>query len=258
MNVDELRTALHEEPPVPLTVDLDRVLARGRRRRAARRATVPVAVLATAAAVAVPVVVLGDNGAGEAETSSPAATTAAPSRSSRPTPAAVIPGALPRTAFADVIGTGERVAGTERVFRFFPTEPDAQLQTRFILGLAYRAPGGGPKVVGGTNEIQGRDDATGFHATTAAWYGMVLPPGDWAVFGYYAGPATRITAVVDGRTVTAKTARWPGYPRIVVFWLSPGTGSPKPTSNTAITDLRAYDADGRPLPAGPYTQVSAG
>jgi hypothetical protein len=45
---------------------------------------------------------------------------------------------------------------------------------------------------------------------------------------------------------------------IVVFWRSPWTGSPKPTSDTAVSDLRAYDADGRLLPAGPHTQVSAG
>lgn len=260
MNVEELRTALREPPPVPLAVDLDQVLTRGRRRRTVRRAAVPVAVLATAAAVAVPVVLVENNGAGQVETAGPRTTAAAPGRTTAPQAPqpTVIRDAIPAAAYKQVIGTGEQVAGQERVFAFYPTEPDAQVQARFILGLAYRSPGGAARTVGGNNEIEGRDDAAGFHAVTTTWHGMVLPAGDWAVFGYYAGPATRITAVVDGRTVTARTARWPGYPRIVVFWLSPGTGSAKPSDNTAITNLRAYDAAGRPLPAGPHTEVGAG
>ena len=86
----------------------------------------------------------------------------------------------------------------------------------------------------------------------------MLPGGDWAVFGYYAGPATKVTARIDGTLATARTARWPGYPRIVVFWFTPGTGAPRPSVNTAVTDLRAYDAAGAALPAGPRTQVGVG
>jgi hypothetical protein len=259
MNVDELRDALREPAPVPLTVDLAEVLGRGRRRRAARRAAVPLAVLATAAAVAVPVALVGTNGPAQVETAGPG-TTAVPARSSRP----AVPqppfgtGAIPKAAFDDVIATGEQVAGKERVFRFYPTEPDARLQSRFILGLGYRAPGGPARSVDGSNEIDGRDDTSGFHAVVYTKDGPVLPAGDWAVFGYYAGPAAQVTARIDGTVVKARTARWPGYPRIVVFWFSPGTGSPTPSSNTGIVQLHAYDAAGLALPAGPHTQVGAG
>lgn len=253
MNTDELRTALHEPTPVPLTVDLAAVLSRGRRRRGVRRATVPLAVLATAAAVAVPVVG-AHNGSARVETAGggTAGPTAAPSR---PAPGTVVTGRIPADAFADVIGTGERVGDAERVFSFFRAENDARSHARFLIGMGYRTRGVAPRYADGANEDVRQDDATGFSGVGYTGPGSNLPAGDWAVFGDYAGPAATITARVDGRPVTARTARWPGYPRIVVFWFSPGTGSPRPSAGTSVTDLRAYDAAGRPLPSGPHAGV---
>ena len=278
MNVDELSTALHEPASVPLAVNLDEVLARGRRRRTLRRATVSVAVLATTAAVAIPVALVGDSGARKIETAGPARTT--PVR----TPPPVRPSTIPSSAYADVIRTGERVAGTERVFVFRPAETDPRSRTRtgrteadprprtrtgpaeadprpstrFVLGMGFRTPGRPVRSVYATNETDGRDDAAGFHAGGYAEVGPAPSARDWTVLGYYAGPAVRITARVNGTPVTARTAQWPGYPRIVVFWLSPGTGSPRPASNSAITDLRAYDAAGVALPSGAQTGIGIG
>jgi hypothetical protein len=246
MNLDELRSALREPAPVPLSVSLDRVVARGRRRRAVRRAAVPMAVVATAAAVAVPATVLG--GTADAPVAAPTAPTATPTPG---TPPSTAPGrGIPGAAWDDLIRTGERVAGRERVFWFHPVR-DAQMPgIRFLVAFGYRDPGGSRRVVTGVNEVTAPDDSPGFHAAWFSDRGPVMPAGDWVVYGYYAGPVERITAMIGGRTVTARLARWAGNPRITVFWLSPATGSPRPASNTAITRLRAYDAAGKPLPAG--------
>jgi hypothetical protein len=66
------------------------------------------------------------------------------------------------------------------------------------------------------------------------------------VFGYYVGPATRITATVDGRRIQAGQARWSQESQIVIFWFDPADVP----DGTAPTNLAAYNAAGSRLPAG--------
>jgi hypothetical protein len=81
-----------------------------------------------------------------------------------------------------------------------------------------------------------REASQGFHALTAGRPGRDLP-----LYGYYAGPARRITAQVHDLTVTAQTAVLPGLD-VTVFWF--------PTRHTGLfgdapwVPLYAYDANG--------------
>jgi hypothetical protein len=87
--------------------------------------------------------------------------------------------------------------------------------------------------------------APGFHAVSA---GMTVGEDDHRTpaFGYYAGPAKKITAKHDGRTVTARQATWSEDRSIVVFWFDPA----KVGDGFSPTGLAAFDADGKKLPTG--------
>lgn len=96
-----------------------------------------------------------------------------------------------------------------------------------------------------SNQPRGNDRSPGFHAvwTGGSELGHLAP-----TFGYYVRPATKITAKVGGRTVEARQATWSEDPQVVIFWfdsVQPGAGVP--------SNLSAYDADGRKLPAGNTT-----
>lgn len=99
------------------------------------------------------------------------------------------------------------------------------------------------------NETEGDDTAPGFHAVQG---GMIVGEDNAATpaFGYYAGPAAKITAQgKDGGTVTARQAGWSGDRAVVVFWFDPAEVgkefSPK--------NLTAFDAAGERLPTGNST-----
>jgi hypothetical protein len=90
-----------------------------------------------------------------------------------------------------------------------------------------------------TNETTGSDVSAGFHAIEAPING--LPE-----FGYYAGPAAKITGTVGGRTIRAATARWSVNKKIVIFWFRPTDDS----GGLEVTNLAAFTAHGTKLPAG--------
>jgi hypothetical protein len=99
-----------------------------------------------------------------------------------------------------------------------------------------------------TNETTGADTAPGFHAVEAP-SSVGSPAVAIPEFGYYAGPATSITALDHGRVIHADLARWSVNPRIVVFWFIP----PAAPAGATLTGLAAYDAAGHQLPAGSTT-----
>jgi hypothetical protein len=244
MNLDEFRTALRQPAPVPLSVSVDHVVARGRRRRAVRRATVPAVVVATAAAVAVPTVLLADDPA-----VSPAATASAASAS--PTP---IPGPLPPASvtapWGDVVATGERVQGTERVFWFWRL-PTGQEPAGVTFGIAagHLTDGGDRVLDTSTNDVDGpQDRSPGFHGGS---YDRFTGPGQdvWLIYGYYVGPADQIMVSYGGQDVPARTARWSKDPSVMLYWVAAGPGAPQPDVKEPITPA-AYDATGKRLPAG--------
>jgi hypothetical protein len=263
MNIDEFRTALREPPPAPLSVSVDKVVRRGRRRRLARRVgiagTATVAVAAVAIGVPATISAIRGSGSGSAPAGQPApAPQSVVSQSAKaPAPGTPTPeqssGAEPKARpWGAVIRSGEHRTAGELIFWFQRVNEPQLPQTTFGLMVAHRDSAGRVDGAGvATNEVEGPDKAAGFHA---GWYGILSADSrDWVAFGYYVGPVTRITATIKGRTYQARIAPWSVDPRVAVYWFSAGTGAPNPGSNASITRLAAYDKTGKPLPTGNTT-----
>ena len=90
-----------------------------------------------------------------------------------------------------------------------------------------------------TNETSGSDKAPGFHAVVG---GIGVGGHQVPTFGYYYGPAAKVTGRIGGTTEVARQARWSEDPNVVVFWFAPGAADPE--------NLQAFDAAGVELPAG--------
>ncbi|MFI6071491.1 hypothetical protein ACIA5C_07860 [Actinoplanes sp. NPDC051343] len=88
-----------------------------------------------------------------------------------------------------------------------------------------------------TNETAGPDRAKGFHAGQRA---MTVDGGQTPTFGYYVGPAARITTEAHGNTVIARQARWSEDPSVIFYWFSPAT---------SVSSLTAYASNGHVLAA---------
>jgi hypothetical protein len=117
--------------------------------------------------------------------------------------------------------------------------------TTFGIMAGLRGASGGLTPEVETNETSGPDTAAGFHAVQSP-SSTGSPPVAIPEFGYYAGPATSITAWQGGRLVHADLARWSVNRRIVIFWFARQAGS----GGSALTGLAAYDTAGHRLPAG--------
>ncbi|MCA2215933.1 hypothetical protein [Jidongwangia harbinensis] len=226
-DLEELRDALHTPPGfTPRALDLDAVMtAGGRLRRRRRLATGAGAALAVAALLVGGGQMVGGGAVPDRPGDAPAA--ARPEVSTPGRPADMLGDPVPTGLPA---GTGEYVLYGRTI------DDDALPDTTFGMMLAVRGPAGDltDRVI--ANEVVGPDTAPGFHAVQGA-----NGPGE-PTFGYYVGPATRITAKYSGRTVTAKQARWSADARVIFFWFAPTDGQ--------LKMLTAYDADGKKLPAG--------
>lgn len=250
MNVDELRRTLHEPPDVPLTVSLERVVSRGRRRRLVRRAALPAAAVVAVLAVGVPALVAG-GGAGL-----PAAARRTPQ--AEPTSAPwLIPPAEPSSAAGcpllsgpaleqlppcgTVIRTGERTAGGERVFWFSALDRPGSLSVQ----EGRRAAAGTVGPVGNI-PLAGRPISpvavlAGGPAAPAGLYGVVAIPG----------PVTRVVLRSGSRSVPARVATWSVDPDVSVFWVVDGPLG-RLAAAGGVLDLRAtaYGAGGRVYESG--------
>jgi hypothetical protein len=144
-----------------------------------------------------------------------------------------------------VISTGVKDGAGELVFYGVTIHMRQLPGTTFGIMAGQRDSSGALTAQVEANETAGSDTAPGFHAVEAP-----LAVGRPAVaipeFGYYAGPAAKITALAGGRQVTASTARWSVNPSIVIFWFRP-TVNP---AGTALHGLAAYGTGGHQLPAG--------
>jgi hypothetical protein len=138
----------------------------------------------------------------------------------------------------EVIGTGIRDSSGELVFYGVKVAEPRLPQTTFGVMGGIRDAAGGLKDVIIANETSGSDKAPGFHAVTG---GANLDGHDVPSFGYYAGPAAKITAQIGGSPVIAHQARWSADPDVVVFWFDTAADPGR---------LRAYDAAGNKLPTG--------
>lgn len=221
----------------PRPLDLAVVMAAGGRLRRRRR-------FAVGAASGLAVLALLVGGAQFARPQTPPQQTAALA-----VPATSVPDPVPASGDAasgavlgEVVTTGLRDDLGERVLWVVSAEPTAA----FGIVSGRRLADGSlrPEVL--ANESAGSARAEGFHAAQAP---MAVEDRTTMAFGYYAGPATRITVRVAGRPIDAQQATWSEDPSIVLFWFPPDLVKPgaKPSG------LTAYDRDGGKLPAGNTT-----
>jgi hypothetical protein len=154
--------------------------------------------------------------------------------------APVLPSPAPVAApehevLGDVIGTGIRDSSGELVFYGVKLQEPRLPDTTFGIMGGIRDAAGGLKDLVVANEYAGSDKAPGFHAVTG---GANLDGHDVPSFGYYAGPAAKITSTGG---VVAHQAKWSADPNVVVFWFDSAADPGR---------LRAYNAAGDKLPTG--------
>jgi hypothetical protein len=257
-DLDTFRQALqapgvpHRGAPDPAALDIDKIMARGRRIRRRRRLAACGGSVCLAAGLISAVTGISHLGR---QDPSPAQAPAASVRSPVPSPVpssvparpSPVPSAspVPPVPAGRVIPAGIRDQAGELVFFVVRIHLGQLPGTGFGIMAGHRAASGTLTGDVETNETTGSATAPGFHAVESPIEtgapGTAIPE-----FGYYAGPAATITASVNGKPVQASIARWNLNPQIVIFWF-PATARP---SATAPYGLTAYDASGHLLPAG--------
>jgi hypothetical protein len=239
-DLDTLRRALQAPPAAGLgSLHVGQIMARGRRVRRRRRVlTVAGGAAGLAAVVAAAVIVPGAGPAAGPRHLVPAL---APGRSA----------ALGRSGpYGSVISTGIRNSAGELVFYAVRVHAAQLPDTTFGIMSGYRKASGKLTADVLDSEFSGPDTAPGFHAVHAP---MTVGKEAIPEFGYYAGPAVKITGIVGGRRILADHAQWSVNPKIVIFWFSPRADR----FDYAITGLAAYNAHGKRLPTG-HSTVGAG
>lgn len=230
-DLDALRNALHETPPQGLTLDTSRILADGKRLRRRRRLLNGSGVVGVAAAVVA--VVLGTGllkaapQAGNTPVAAPTSSLSVEQES--------------RAPYGEVIPTGIKGPAGELVFYAVRIDdPENLPRTHFGVMAAYRAADGKLKDVMIINETKSTDRRPGFHQLDGGEQiqGQYLP-----VFGYYAGPAAKITTTAHGKEVQAAVATWSVDPSVRIFWFDPQLVD----SDKVLTPPIAFDANGTKL-----------
>jgi hypothetical protein len=230
--LDDFRAALRQPPGAPFAEpDLARIMADGTRLRRRRRVLTGTAGVAAAAAVVLVVVF-----AIRLRQPAPAPVAQPPA----PVPAVSTTAGPPADrAIGEVVGTGIRARAGELVFYARAIDAPELPDVRFGLVAGTRS-GTTLRPLLVANEFRGSDRSFGFHATDGGeTVGDQLIP----VFGYFAGPAARITTTVHGATVEAKLAKWTADPNVVFFWFHPDAVP----DAAVLTPLIAYDAGGERL-----------
>lgn len=238
-DTERLREALEElaSHEVYAPLDLDQIMAEGGRLRRRRQLVSRVAVAAAVAAVLV-LTVVGVRGLGSGVTA-PREVTGAPE-----------PGASqsqPRVPDQEIIRSWIALPGGELVFWIVTYDQPETDHPVYEIMAGCRNAAGELKTLVTTNETDGAADAPGFHAIQGA---MTIDDQAIPVFGYYVGPAVRITAMIDGVTVRAHQAVSAREPSLVVFWFDPPLVGVDPADPT---DFKAFDASDSRLPTGRAT-----
>jgi hypothetical protein len=226
-DLETLRRALQAPPVAELARPrIGEVMSRGRRLRRRRRALAAGGFACLAA-------VLAAAGIGASQLGRPAAPV------QQPPLTAVPPPHRPAGAYGAAIDTGIRKNARELVFFAVRIRNKHLPGDTFGLMGAYQDRAGHLSGKVETNETSGSDVTAGFHAIEAPINGI-------PEFGYYAGPAAKITGTVGGRTIRAATARWSVNKKIVIFWFSPRDNP----GAVDVTNLAAFTAHGKKLPPG--------
>jgi hypothetical protein len=241
-DLEDLKLAMQSPPGyAPGELNLGEIMRVGGQVRRRRKL-----IAGSAAAAAVVVLLVGgsqligthDNpGRG-----TPLAPAAAPSPSLTPTAQPTPTFEAPEEPLGTVIRTGLPAKGGEWVFYGVNVEIPQQPDTHFGIMLGVRQHDGAVQSAVETNETEGAARDAGFHAAEGS---MVIDQGATPSFGYFVGPAYRITAIARGKTVTAGRQKWSKDPSVVVFWFDPAKVRP----GTTLSHLTAYDRLGRKLPS---------
>jgi hypothetical protein len=149
-------------------------------------------------------------------------------------PSAPAPSAPPSQAPA-IITTGIKAGAGEWVLYAKPIDEKLIPKITFGLMLGHAVEGQEPVDAVMANEAEGSDKAPGFHAVQGS---MEIDQGVTPTFGYYVGPAAKITAKSGRKTLVAEQA--PLDDKIQAFWFDAGN----------LKNLTAYDAAGKKLPNG--------
>jgi hypothetical protein len=142
------------------------------------------------------------------------------------------------TPIGPVVDTGIAAKSGTWALYLIPIDDHAIADTHFGVMLGRRLSGGKLTADVETNETTGSDVAPGFHAAEGS---MTVDGGRTPVFGYYAGPAAKVTGKSHGKKVTAHVAA-SGKAGIQLYWFD--------ATVTTVSGLVASDAHGRPLPTG--------
>jgi len=231
-DLDTLRRALRARPAADLgRLDIGQIMLQGGRVRRRRRILAASGGAVLAAVLAAVVISAGLPGR--------------PGREPHPVPALAPGHSADRgrnAPYGAVISTGIRDSAGELVFYAVKVHTAQLPQTTFGVMGGYRKAGKLTADVE-SNEFSGPDTAPGFHAVQSPTSANGHPVPE---FGYYAGPAVKVTGVVNGQRIQAGHARWSVNRTIVIFWFSPRDN---PGAHT-VTGLAAYNAQGKLLPAG--------
>jgi hypothetical protein len=242
-HLDDLKDAMATPPDFAAQpVDLATIMKAGGRVRRRRRLAVSAASGLAVAALLVGGAQLTGLAAGPGPgTGFPAAGGGSPTTQPAPSaPAsAATPASTPASAdnpppFGQVVTTG-----TGKWVLYAVAIDDNKLpKVTFGLMAGLRAADGTITAVVETNEIAGSDRSAGFHAIEGS---MNADGRDTPAFGYYVGPAVKITGVVGGKPRTAGMGTWSEDSSVHFFWFAP---------KASVSKLAAYDKNGHRLPAG--------
>jgi hypothetical protein len=241
MDLHEFHETLRSDADfTPRSLDPHDIMVAGGRLRRRRRVLV---AGGTAAVVLAAVVGITTIARPEPRTATPPAATTTPSVSAAPTHQPKLTSMNDyQGPFGTVIDTGLTNADHEKWALFGVRPPGAKSTAAYGLCIGSQDAKGDLEESYTIDETT--DSAVGFHTIQAA---MALDRNiEQPAFGYYVGPAKRITVTVDGKVLDAHLAPWSLHPDITVFWFSPADVKP----DDQITTPAAYDAAGVPLPKG--------
>ncbi|WP_410658528.1 hypothetical protein [Amycolatopsis sp. lyj-112] len=245
-DIETLRSALRETPAEEFAApDIGAIMTKGKRIRRRRRLATGVGGVAAAAVTVL--VIAGAVALREpSQQQSPLPPAASASSPSLPpsSPAPTVATAPPPSQLAplgDVLTLGVKGEGNrEMVLYAFAIDEPTLPGIRFGLKVGYRNADGTYDGLLATNEVGVSDRSFGFHATDG---GELIGNDFIPVFGYFAGPAVRITSTVRGKPVEANVVPWSEDPSVVIFWFDHA----QVESSDVLTPLVAYDAKGQRL-----------
>jgi hypothetical protein len=174
-----------------------------------------------------------------------------------PAPAAGTSAYSPPGSWGAAVQTGIQQKAGQLVFTAIHYDSTAAPGVTFALRACWAQPDGTLKQCYDVSRYKPPARPSGFAVVSLPT--RFVGEGDLPMFGYYDGPATKITVKSDGKQVVAQTAAWSEDPNVVFWWVgldqvpivqdSDANGKYN-GKHHVFTDWSAYDAQGRRLPTG--------